>query len=94
MTIGNEGERCFYTVAMELPAEYTVLYGYQFCQEQEQLPGQDLHQPLDIIREIDFIVVHPAMGFVTIEVKQGDVMYQDGMFHELKDPEPEEHPAD
>ncbi|MDW7663012.1 MAG: nuclease-related domain-containing protein [Bacillota bacterium] len=79
MTIENEGERCFYTIARQLPADYTVLHGYKYGEEHEED-----RQP-DIIREIDFIVVHPAMGFVTIEVKQGDVMYQDGIFLELKD---------
>lgn len=79
MTIENEGERCFYTIAMQLPADYTVLHSYKYGEEH----GED-RQP-DIIREIDFIVVHPAMGFVTIEVKQGDVLYLDGAFHELKD---------
>jgi hypothetical protein len=79
MTIENEGERCFYTIAMQLPADYTVLHSYKYGEEHEED-----RQP-DIIREIDFIVVHPAMGFVTIEVKQGDVMYLDGAFHELKD---------
>lgn len=79
LTIENEGERCFYTIAMQLPADYTVLHSYKYGEEH----GED-RQP-DIIREIDFIVVHPAMGFVTIEVKQGDVMYLDGAFHELKD---------
>ena len=79
MTIENEGERCFYTIAMQLPSEYTVLHGYKFAEEHEA------DRPPDIIREIDFIVVHPAMGYVTIEVKQGDVMYQDGIFLELKD---------
>ncbi|SMP70878.1 NERD domain-containing protein [Anoxynatronum buryatiense] len=78
MTIENEGERCFYTIAMDLPAEYTVLYGYKYGEDHEAA------QAPDIIWEIDFIVVHPAMGFVTIEVKQGDVMYRDGVFHELK----------
>ena len=54
-SIENNGERMFYTAARELSGEFTVLYSYKY-----QLP----YDVRESIREADFIIVHPALGYV------------------------------
>ena len=73
--IENSGERMFYTAARELPNEYTVLYSYKY-----QLP----YDVRESIREADFVIVHPALGYVVTEVKQGDIAYRDNQWCEFK----------
>ena len=66
--IENEGERLVYLSALELPADYTVLYSYKFT------VGDDFGLP-GIVYESDFIIIHPAMGYLVLEVKSGEYMY-------------------
>lgn len=79
--IGNQGERLFYEAARRLPDDYAVFYSFKFAlagPEEALLRAPDAG-------EIDFVVVHPAMGYVTIEVKQGEVSYLDGKWCWAKD---------
>lgn len=39
---------------------------------------------LQAIGEADFVIVHPELGYVVFEVKQGNVMYANGQWHEFK----------
>ncbi|HHY11027.1 MAG TPA: hypothetical protein GX529_00175, partial [Firmicutes bacterium] len=39
---------------------------------------------LQAIGEADFVVVHPELGYVVFEVKQGNIMYANGRWHEFK----------
>ena len=75
-TIENNGERAFYTSATSLPDDYTVLYSFKYKDISDGVDGE--------IRETDFIIVHPALGFLVVEVKQGDIAYIDGAWQELK----------
>ncbi|MGI6449056.1 MAG: nuclease-related domain-containing protein [Desulfitobacteriia bacterium] len=77
-TIENNGERMFYSAAAELPREYTVVYSYKY-----QLP----YDVREGIREADFIIVHPALGYVVVEVKQGDIAYRGNQWCEFKNGE-------
>ncbi|QNB45484.1 AAA family ATPase [Thermanaerosceptrum fracticalcis] len=76
-TIANEGERAFYLAASQLPEEYAVLYSYKY-------KGDELDKYEEQIREADFVIVHGSLGFVVVEVKQGEIAYIDGTWHELK----------
>ena len=78
VSIENNGERLFYQAAAELPADYTVFYSCKYV-----LPGDDDHP--DLIKEADFVIVHPALGYLVVEVKQGEIMYRDGCWWEHKD---------
>lgn len=72
--IANDGERVFYTAARELPEEYTVFYSYRYYESPEE----------ERIREADFIIVHKSAGFIVVEVKEGDVKYFNGQWHEFQ----------
>lgn len=77
LTIENNGERLFYQAAGQLPKDYTVFYSYKYKSPES---GGEPEQ----IREADFVIVHPALGFLVIEVKQGDILYADGVWQEFK----------
>ncbi len=66
--IENDGERLVYLAALTLPADYTVLYSYKFT------VGDNFGSP-GIVYESDFIIIHPALGYLVLEVKSGDYMY-------------------
>jgi hypothetical protein len=72
--IANDGERLFYAAARGLPEEYTVFYSYRYYEDPDE----------ERVREADFIIVHPAAGFVVVEVKEGEVRYYNGQWHEFR----------
>jgi len=75
-SIENLGERMFYSAARELPEDYTVLYSYKFAigaRESELC-----------LREADFVIVHPNLGYAVVEVKQSLIGYYNGQWHEHK----------
>lgn len=55
-----------------------MLYSYKFKEEQD-------NQDLPVIREADFVIVHPSLGYLVMEVKQGDIAYYNGSWHEYKE---------
>jgi hypothetical protein len=73
-TMENKGEKCFYEAASSLSNSYTVLYGYKYLQDFSK----------DLVREADFIIIHPQLGFLVVEVKQGDIAFHNGQWHEVK----------
>ena len=74
-SIPNDGERTVYNAARSLPAQYTVFYSFKYgtAFSDQQKRG-----------EADFVIVHPSLGYLVVEVKQGDVAYIDGAWHEYK----------
>lgn len=70
-TIENKGERLFYSYAQDLPDDFTVVYSYKYYYESK-------HE--DKLGEADFIIVHPKLGYVVVEVKQGDIRHYNDIF--------------
>jgi len=66
--IENSGEQRFYEAACELPAAFTVYFRYKFS------AGEYAANP-DVIFEADFIIVHPRLGYLVVEVKEGQYQY-------------------
>ncbi|HOA70795.1 MAG TPA: nuclease-related domain-containing protein [Bacillota bacterium] len=77
--IQNDGERMFYLACRDLPDEYTVFYSYKY-----RLEVPHGREDFQAIGEADFVVVHPELGYVVFEVKQGNIMYANGRWHEFK----------
>ncbi|MDP3487695.1 MAG: NERD domain-containing protein [Bacillota bacterium] len=75
-SIENLGERLFYVTAKTLPGDYTVFYSYKFAVSDGDKDS--------IMREADFVIVHPALGYVVVEVKQNNVGFHNGQWHEFK----------
>lgn len=76
-SIKNWGERAFYRAAQALPRDYTVLYSYKYR-------DKNASKDYDAIREADFVIVHPSLGFLVVEVKQGDIDCRNGVWYEYK----------
>lgn len=76
-TISNLGEQAFYYAACHLPDSYTVMYSYRY--KDQDATGLEAQ-----IMEADFVIVNPNMGYLVIEVKQGDVNFNNGVWRELK----------
>jgi len=74
VSIENLGERLFYSAARELPADYTVLYSYKFAVTDRANEA--------VMREADFVIVHPSLGYAVVEVKQSMVGFYSGQWHE------------
>lgn len=74
-TIENNGERLFYSYVQALPDDFTVIYSYKYYYERRDE---------DKLGEADFIIVHPKLGYVVVEVKQGDIRYNNGIWYEFK----------
>lgn len=74
-SIENDGEHVFYAAAQMLSNVYTIFYSYKYYPE-----GQHSDQ----IREADFVIVHPMLGYLVIEVKQREVNYNNGRWYEFK----------
>lgn len=71
--ISNDGEKAFYTAAMKLPESYTVLYSLKYHE-------QNLDEETQGLKEADFVIVHPSLGYLVVEVKQGDIAYFNRMW--------------
>ncbi len=97
--IENDGERLFYSACRDLPPEYTVFYSYKYkigSAESGSSRSGDItsrkyasslsegNNSFQAIGEADFVIVHPELGYVVLEVKQGNIMYAKGQWHEFK----------
>jgi len=76
-TISNNGEKALYTALTKLPDENTVCYSYKYGIVDESKTNFPY-------READFIVMHSQLGYMVIEVKQGDISCFRGGWQEFK----------
>ena len=77
LTISNNGERALYTALSKLSDEYTVCYSYKYGIVDED-------KSIFPYREADFVLLHPQLGYMVIEVKQGDISCFRGEWQEFK----------
>jgi hypothetical protein len=82
--IENDGESRVYGSLRRLPPDYTVLYSYKYKTHGFASDGPRPWEYEPRFGEADFIVVHPALGYMVIEVKQGKVGYGSGQWYEEK----------
>ncbi len=66
--IENSGEKDFYEAVRELPGSFNVYYRYKFS------TGETV-KSLEKVFEADFVIVHPRLGYVVVEVKGGHFRY-------------------
>lgn len=69
----NEGERRVYLAARDLPEDYTVIYGYKFC---DQITGA-------VVWQADLVIVNPVRGYIVMKIVPGEVGMYNGRWHEL-----------
>jgi hypothetical protein len=61
-----------------------VFYGYKYRLEAPLGNAGREHDDFLSVGEADFVVVHPELGYAVFEVKQGNIIYADGQWHEFK----------
>lgn len=66
---GSEGEKLVYKALHQLSNDYVVFYSYRWLGTIAQRRSEG---------EADFVVLHPAKGILSIEVKSGDIGYRGG----------------
>ncbi len=72
ITIGfhaSEGEKLVYKALQKLNNEYSVIHSYRWLGDEKQRRSEG---------EADFLIVHPAKGILSVEVKAGGVAFRDG----------------
>lgn len=69
-TQGRRAERHVYEALRELSNDFAVYYGVNFSITKKGRPRKD--------REIDFVVVHPRLGVLVVEVKAGPFVRIEG----------------
>lgn len=70
--IENSGEQLFTKQLPGQPAAYTVYYSSKFS------AGEYAENPA-LIFEADFIIVHPRLGYLVVEVKEGQYQRVEGL---------------
>jgi hypothetical protein len=65
----SEGEKLVYKALQKLNNEYSIIHSYRWLGDEAQRRSEG---------EADFLIIHPAKGILSVEVKAGGVAFRDG----------------
>ncbi|MBR6818486.1 MAG: ATP-binding protein [Acidaminococcaceae bacterium] len=65
----SEGEKLVYKALQKLNNEYSVIHSYRWLGDESQRRSEG---------EADFLIIHPAKGILSVEVKAGGVAFRNG----------------
>ena len=65
----SEGEKLVYKALQKLNNEYRVIHSYRWLGDEAQRRSEG---------EADFLIIHPAKGILSVEVKAGGVAFRNG----------------
>ena len=65
----SEGEKLVYNALQKLNSEYNVIHSYRWLGAEAQRRSEG---------EADFLIIHPAKGILSVEVKAGGVAFRNG----------------
>ena len=65
----SEGEKLVYKALQKLNSDYSVIHSYRWLGEESQRRSEG---------EADFLIIHPAKGILSVEVKAGGVAFRNG----------------
>lgn len=68
-------ERIVYEVLEKLSDDFTIFHSVQWLKKHDKFKST--------WKENDFLLLHPKLGGLVIEVKGGDIYYKDGVFHQI-----------
>lgn len=71
---GSEGEKAVYKSLQKLNDDYTIFYSYRWLGDVSRWRTEG---------EVDFLVLHPRKGILSIEVKAGGIAYEDGRWIQI-----------
>ena len=65
----SEGEKLVYKALQKLNNDYSVIHSYRWLGDESQRRSEG---------EADFLIIHPAKGILSVEVKAGGVAFRNG----------------
>jgi len=65
----SEGEKLVRNALQKLNSEYSVIHSYRWLGDESQRRSEG---------EADFLIIHPAKGILSVEVKAGGVAFRNG----------------
>ena len=65
----SEGEKLVYKALQKLKNDYSVIHSYRWLGDEAQRRSEG---------EADFLIIHPAKGILSVEVKAGGVAFRNG----------------
>ena len=65
----SEGEKLVYKALQKLNNEYSIIHSYRWLGDESQRRSEG---------EADFLIIHPAKGILSVEVKAGGVAFRNG----------------
>ena len=65
----SEGEKLVYYALQKLNGNYSVIHSYRWLGDESQRRSEG---------EADFLIIHPAKGILSVEVKAGGVAFRNG----------------
>ena len=65
----SEGEKLVYKALQKLNNDYSIIHSYRWLGDESQRRSEG---------EADFLVIHPAKGILSVEVKAGGVTFRNG----------------
>lgn len=69
-----QSEKAVWMALRDLPDPWRVFHGVEWQAERDGRPGDG---------EADFVLLHPKVGFIVLEVKGGGVGVVDGLWHSI-----------
>ena len=65
----SEGEKLVYKALQKLNSDYSIIHSYRWLGDESQRRSEG---------EADFLIIHPAKGILSVEVKAGGVAFRNG----------------
>lgn len=70
----SEGEKLVYKALQKLNSDYSVIHSYRWLGDESQRLSEG---------EADFLIIHPAKGILSVEVKAGGVAFRNGNWMQI-----------
>ena len=70
----SEGEKLVYKALQKLNSDYSVIHSYRWLGDESQRRSEG---------EADFLIIHPAKGILSVEVKAGGVAFRNGNWMQI-----------
>lgn len=68
-------ERIVYDLLKDLEKDFTIFHSVQWVKKGRRWKST--------WKENDFLILNPKLGALVLEIKGGDIIYQDGVFHQI-----------
>ena len=77
LTESPYSEKLVYEQLQKLDDSFTVFHSVEWTSRKEN------YRRTTLWKENDFLILHPDLGMLVLEVKGGEIKYRDGVFHQI-----------